>query len=82
MRRSVLVRALGVSALTTLLVPAAAMAAAGSTSRATRPKRTARVIGVRRMDPPGSSAPRSLFAASRSVFRPVSKDRRAAFALR
>ena len=59
-----------------------AMAAAGSTSRATRPKRTARVIGVRRMDPPGSSAPRSLLVARRSVFRPVSKDRPASFAIR
>ena len=59
-----------------------AMAAAGSTSRANRPNRTARVIGVRRMDPPGSSAPRSLLVARRSVFRPVSKDRPASFAIR
>ena len=34
------------------------------------------------MDPPGSSAPRSLFVARRSVFRPMSKDRPAAFAIR
>jgi hypothetical protein len=59
-----------------------AMAAAGSTSRANSPNITARVIWVRRMDPPGSSAPRSLFVARRSVFRPVSKDPAATFAIR
>ena len=50
-----------------------AMAAAGSTSRANSPNITARATGTSHGSS-WSSAPRSLFAARRRVFRPVSKD--------
>jgi hypothetical protein len=55
---------------------------AGSTNRANSPSSTARVIVVRRMDPPELSASRSLGRDRKGVFRPMSKDRRTSFSIR
>src|SRR5436190_1251215 len=59
-----------------------AIAAAGAISEATKPSPRARTTDERLIDPPESSATRSLGRAGRTVFRRVSKDRRGGFARR